>query len=107
MAARAGIAWISTNLLDVQRVCQVQSRQSFCFRPHTQDCEQIWEKFFLNPGSVGVNNRGHVPFILLDIQRDDSYEVQQYQVPYDKSPVLSAFEERKVPNREQIISIFY
>jgi hypothetical protein len=29
MAARAGMAWISTNLLDVQRVRQVHSHLSF------------------------------------------------------------------------------
>jgi hypothetical protein len=36
MAARAGIAWISTNLLDVQRVRQVHNHLSF-----TAKCRKI------------------------------------------------------------------
>lgn len=64
-------------------------------------------KHYLNPGSIGVNNYGHIPFILLDIQSGGTYEVRQFQVAYDMAPVIRAFKDRNVPNYEQIVKIFY
>ncbi len=83
-------------------------KSDLVFYGHTHKIQNAFgHKHYLNPGAVGVNNKAHIPYLLLDIQDDGTYQVTQYQIPYNIEPVLKAFHDRNVPNREQIINIFY
>lgn len=78
------------------------------FFGHTHKiCNLFGKSHYLNPGAVGVNNKSHIPYVLLDIKSNGVYEVAQFQVPYNIDKVINAFIQRNVPNRDTIIKIFY
>lgn len=63
-------------------------------------------KEYINPGSAGCNKENIINFIILTIN-NNSYEVENKTIEYNKKILLEEFKNRKVPAREEIIKIFY
>jgi predicted phosphodiesterase len=62
---------------------------------------------YLNPGALGTGGEGVARFAVLDIADDGRWTVTPHAVTYDPEPVIRAFGERKVPDRDLILTAFF
>lgn len=62
---------------------------------------------YINPGALGCHSAPLARFAILDIGDDGEYAVRHEAVPYDEAPLLRAFAEREVPERDFILRAFF
>ncbi len=62
---------------------------------------------YVNPGALGCHTAPLARFAILDVGDDGDYTVRHEAVPYDDGPLLRAFAERRVPERDFILRAFY
>jgi len=62
---------------------------------------------YINPGALGCHSAPLARFAILDIGDGGEYAVRHEAIPYDEAPLLSAFAEREVPERDFILRAFF
>ena len=62
---------------------------------------------YVNPGALGCHTAPLARFAILGVGDDGDYTVRHEAVPYDDGPLLRAFAERRVPERDFILRAFY
>lgn len=61
---------------------------------------------YLNPGALGAHTEPVARYFLIDTRRGRA-RVEARAMPYDWAPLLRAFEERAVPQREFLLRAFF
>lgn len=61
---------------------------------------------FINPGALGCNCDA-ARYALVTVAAEGAIDVDLCCVPYDRGPLLAAFDERTVPARDEILPIFF
>jgi len=62
---------------------------------------------YINPGALGTGGEGVARFAVLDIADDGRWTVTPQAATYDPEPVIRAFGERDVPDRDLILPAFF
>lgn len=62
---------------------------------------------YVNSGALGCARDDLARFAILDVDSSGSWQVVQHAVPYDRTALLQAFDERDVPEREMIRRAFF
>jgi predicted phosphodiesterase len=62
---------------------------------------------YINPGALGCSSSPLARFAMLEVGDDGEYTVRQEATPYDEAPLLRAFAEREVPERDFILRAFF
>lgn len=62
---------------------------------------------YINPGALGCFTSPLARFAMLEVGDDGEYVVRHEAVPYDEAPLLRAFAERDVPERDFILRVFF
>ncbi|QDP38977.1 metallophosphoesterase family protein [Radiobacillus deserti] len=65
------------------------------------------QRLYVNPGSLGCSYQAKAPYACITIKADGGIDVCLKEVPYNQDAFIKGFEERKVPDRESILRIFY
>ncbi len=61
---------------------------------------------FINPGSLGCNDKPTARYATLTID-ETTIHIELREVPYDNSAFLASYEKLKVPSREFILKVFH
>lgn len=64
------------------------------------------KRLFLNPGSLGCNNKPMARYGIIRIM-EGNIQVELVEVPYNNLEFLKSYEKYKVPDREFILKIFH
>ena len=62
---------------------------------------------YVNPGALGCHTAPLARFAILDVGDRGAYTVRHEAAPYDEAPLLRAFAERRVPERDFILRAFF
>ena len=62
---------------------------------------------YVNPGALGCSAAPVARFAILEIDHIGRYRVRHGAAPYDDGPLLRAFAEREVPERDFILRAFF
>jgi predicted phosphodiesterase len=62
---------------------------------------------YVNPGALGCSPAPIARYALLEGDSSGSYHLRHEAAPYDEGPLLHAFEERRVPERDFILRAFF
>jgi diadenosine tetraphosphatase ApaH/serine/threonine PP2A family protein phosphatase len=64
-------------------------------------------RFYVNPGSVGVENVGRANYIIMDDESDSPFSIARRSIVYDQEKVISGLKKKKVPYSDFIIGHFF
>ncbi len=62
---------------------------------------------YVNPGALGCNAPGQARYGVLTVQDDGAWDVSLRSVPHDARDLIDDYEQRQVPARATILSIFH
>lgn len=75
------------------------------FGHHHPFCNLTGERIYVNPGALGCYDKAQARGVILEVA-ENGYQLDFFEENYDPSPLLEAFEVRKVPERAFIKKIF-
>ncbi len=62
---------------------------------------------YVNPGSLGCFTAPVARFAVLDVAADGTYTLDKHAIPYDDAPLIVAFEQNQVPERDFMARVFF
>ncbi|MDP4084838.1 MAG: metallophosphoesterase family protein [Bacillota bacterium] len=65
------------------------------------------ERLYLNPSSLGCNNKPLAPFLLIKIGENSEIETSFLEVPYDNKGFLLGYKNLNVPDSDFILQVFH
>jgi len=74
---------------------------------HPKHDFQVKGKHYINPGSLGCNDEEKARYAILTISDNGESSVEYKEVPYDRSPLLQAYDDLAVPQRDELRQIFH
>lgn len=86
-------------LMDVDVICFGHHHQIHHFKSI--------EKLYINPGSLGCNNKPIASYAKLQVGNSGQINVLFMEVPYDNKEFLCSYEKLNVPAKESILKIFF
>ena len=73
---------------------------------HHPFADMVGAARYINPGSLGCAATAHARYTVVDIH-SGQWQVSHHKIPYDDAPLVTAFQERDVPERMLINKFFY
>lgn len=74
--------------------------------PYFDFYSNITKTRYINPGSLGCTRDDYTPYVIIEIE-NGVYKIKHKKIKYDREEALRALENRHVPEREFIKSLFY
>lgn len=62
---------------------------------------------YVNPGALGAGGEGVARFATIEVAADGGWTVSHHAAAYDPEPLMRAFDERAVPDRDLIRAAFF
>lgn len=99
---------VDPSLNNLEKLFHDRKEKLICFGHHhpIQYFEGNHGKKYLNPGSLGCNDKPAAPYAIVDITYH-SIEISLKEATYDNSQFLASYERLQVPDRELILKVFH
>lgn len=95
------------SLVNLNSLFEDRNEDIICFGHH-HPIQYFKEKnrIFLNPGSLGCNNKATAPYAVVTLS-DGKVEIALEEAKYENNTFLESYHKLEVPDREFILKVFY
>ncbi|KGX84177.1 metallophosphoesterase family protein [Pontibacillus marinus] len=74
---------------------------------HPKHDFHIKGQHYINPGSLGCNDKPLARYAILSISKEGKYSIAHKEVPYNRAPLLQDYDDLSVPQRDELRKIFH